>query len=53
MIAASAQAHKPSDSYLTLTVQEAQVLVRWDVALRDLDPELGLDMNDDGVLSWG
>ena len=48
-----AYAHKPSDSYLTLTVEEAQVLVRWDVALRDLDPELGLDANDDGLLSWG
>lgn len=46
-------AHKPSDSYLTLTVQDGQVVVRWDVALRDLDPELGLDVNDDGALSWG
>ena len=48
-----AQAHKPSDSYLTLAVRDSQVSVRWDVALRDLDPELGLDANDDGLLSWG
>lgn len=46
-------AHKPSDSYLTLTANGALVTVRWDVALRDLDPELGLDVNDDGALSWG
>jgi hypothetical protein len=46
-------AHKPSDSYLTLTAQGARVSVRWDVALRDLEPELGLDVNDDGALSWG
>ena len=53
LIAATTQAHKPSDSYLTLTVQETHVVVRWDVALRDLDPELGLDASDDGLLSWG
>jgi HupE / UreJ protein len=51
--APSAFAHKPSDSYLTLTAQGTEVSVRWDVALRDLDPELGLDVNDDGLLSWG
>jgi hypothetical protein len=47
------QAHKPSDSYLTLSPQGTQVAVRWDVALRDLDNELGLDADDDGQLSWG
>ena len=46
-------AHKPSDSYLTLTPHEARIDVRWDVALRDLDNELGLDADDDGTLSWG
>lgn len=53
LYAANACAHKPSDSYLTLTAQGTQVAVRWDVALRDLDPQLGLDVNDDGLLSWG
>ena len=53
VVAPSAYAHKPSDSYLTLTAGGDQVAVRWDVALRDLDPELGLDVNDDGLLSWG
>jgi hypothetical protein len=53
LFAPLAYAHKPSDSYLTLTAQGTEVLVRWDVALRDLDPELGLDVNDDGLLSWG
>ena len=46
-------AHKPSDSYLTLTPHESRVDVRWDVALRDLDNELGLDADDDGALTWG
>ncbi len=48
-----ADAHKPSDSYLTLSTEGPEIVVRWDIALRDLDPELGLDVNDDGLLSWG
>ena len=48
-----ASAHKPSDSYLTLTPQQNTVNVRWDIALRDLDAELGLDVDDDGLLTWG
>jgi hypothetical protein len=48
-----ADAHKPSDAYLTLLAHEDRVSVRWDVALRDLDNELGLDANDDGALTWG
>lgn len=49
-----AQAHKPSDSYLTLTAREGGVLeADWHVALRDLDAELQLDANDDGRLTWG
>lgn len=46
-------AHKPSDSYLTLTVSENQLTGRWDIALRDLDFALGLDSNDDGAITWG
>ena len=53
MYCAPAQAHKPSDSYLTLTVRATYIDLRWDVALRDLDNELGLDANDDGILTWG
>lgn len=49
-----AQAHKPSDSYLTLTAgPDARIDVVWHVALRDLDGELALDANDDGRLTWG
>jgi hypothetical protein len=49
----SAWAHKPSDSYLSLTVQEAQITGQWDVALRDLNDAIGLDTDDDGLISWG
>lgn len=48
-----AWAHKPSDSYLTLTAEDARVAVRWDIALRDLDYVLQLDRDGNGELTWG
>jgi hypothetical protein len=48
-----ALAHKPSDSYLTLTVAGARVAVRWDIALRDLDNVLALDRDANGTITWG
>ena len=53
LMSAPASAHKPSDSYLSLSVQGTQVQGQWDIALRDLDYALGLDANDDGALTWG
>ncbi len=49
----AAHAHKPSDSYLTLTVEDNQVAGQWDIALRDLDFAIGLDTNADGAITWG
>jgi hypothetical protein len=48
-----ALAHKPSDAYLTLERDGAQIAGRWDVALRDLDNVLDLDANGDGDITWG
>lgn len=60
----AAQAHKPSDSYLTLRIvtqaetpgaPAASALAidgRWDIALRDIDFAIGLDADDDGRLTW-
>jgi hypothetical protein len=55
MFQAPAWAHKPSDSYLTLraTTGSADIAVRWDIALRDLDYVLQLDRNGNGEISWG
>ena len=55
LAALPAQAHKPSDSYLTLKAPESgtEITVRWDIALRDLDYVLQLDRNNDGALTWG
>ncbi|HEY0587109.1 MAG TPA: HupE/UreJ family protein [Pseudoduganella sp.] len=53
----AAQAHKPSDSYLTLRISaavEAPNIIdgRWDIALRDLDFAIGLDADGNGQLTW-
>ncbi|HET9822980.1 MAG TPA: HupE/UreJ family protein, partial [Burkholderiaceae bacterium] len=52
-LCAPAAAHKPSDSYLGLTVGEQGLAGRWDIALRDLDFALGLDADGNGEISWG
>ncbi len=52
LTALPAQAHKPSDSYLTLRIDGTQVSGQWDIALRDLDVAIGLDQDGDGQLTW-
>lgn len=49
----AALAHKPSDSYLSLTLRDSGWNARWDIALRDLEYALGLDNNGDGAITWG
>ncbi|HET9204613.1 MAG TPA: HupE/UreJ family protein [Burkholderiaceae bacterium] len=51
--AVAAHAHKPSDSYLTITQAADGFSGRWDIALRDLDFALGLDADGDGAITWG
>ena len=52
-LAVAAQAHKPSDSYLTLKVDGSTLSGQWDIALRDLDFAIGLDADGDGRITWG
>lgn len=49
----AALAHKASDSYLTLRVEDAAIEGQWDIALRDLDLAVGLDADGDGAITWG
>ena len=51
--ATAARAHKPSDSYLTISVQAGRISGQWDIALRDLDFAIGLDADGDGAITWG
>ena len=53
LFAGTVSAHKPSDSYLTITVNGNAVRGQWDIALRDLDFAIGLDSNGDGEITWG
>lgn len=55
LVASTAHAHKPSDSYLTLKVAatNAEIHGQWDIALRDLDFAISLDGNGDGAITWG
>ena len=53
LLPATAGAHKPSDSYLSLTVGEDAIEGQWDIALRDLDFAIGLDRDGDGAITWG
>ena len=49
----AAQAHKPSDSYLSIRVDAAAITGQWDIALRDLDFAIGLDADGNGEITWG
>ena len=53
LFAATAYAHKPSDSYLSLSVDGAAVRGQWDIALRDLEYAIGLDADGNGEITWG
>jgi hypothetical protein len=48
----STSAHTFSTSYLTLTNNANKLTGEWHLALRDLEDAVGLDMNDDGVITW-
>ena len=49
----SVRAHTFSTSYLTLNNTPNKLTGEWHLALRDLEDAVGLDMNDDGVITWG
>ena len=53
LLAGAAQAHKPSDSYLTVFADGRTLRGQWDIALRDLEFAIGLDENGDGAITWG
>lgn len=48
-----ASAHKPSDSYLRVDYKVNSVAIHWDVALKDLEYIIGLDINQDRSITWG
>jgi len=53
VLASPASAHKSTDSYLTLILGDGQITGQWDIALRDLDYAIGIDTDNDGLITWG
>jgi hypothetical protein len=52
-ICSGAQAHRPSDAFVTLDVAGNQLRGSWEIALRDLAVADDLDADRDGQLTWG
>lgn len=55
LMIASAQAfaHAPGNSYLGMDLTGDRVSARWDIALRDLEYAIGIDVDHDGAITWG
>jgi hypothetical protein len=53
LVAGTAWAHKPSDSYLALYADGQTLRGQWDIALRDLEYAIGIDADGDGAITWG
>lgn len=49
----TADAHKASDSYLKIKGGQSELVVRWDIAIKDLELIVGVDTNQDGDVTWG
>ncbi len=47
------KAHHPSDSYLNLRIDGANITGQWDIAIRDLDFAMDLDEDGDATVTWG
>lgn len=46
-------AHRSSDAFLTLEVSDRMILGQWEIAPRDLEAALGIDVDGDDQLTWG
>ena len=53
LIALPAQAHRPSDAYLSLRVDDTRLHGQWEIALRDLPALVDLDADRNRELTWG
>jgi hypothetical protein len=53
MFSMPAFAHKPSDSYLTITGGADRLAAEWHIAIKDLELLIGLDSDQNGEITWG
>src|SRR5215467_7224335 len=47
-----AGAHAQSTAFLNLKAENSIVKGDWHISLRDLEDAVGIDFNDDGVITW-
>ncbi|HLH55998.1 MAG TPA: HupE/UreJ family protein [Verrucomicrobiae bacterium] len=47
-----ADAHNQSTAFLTIHAETRRLDVEWHIALRDLEDAIGLDTDDDGLITW-
>ena len=52
LVSPLAWSHKSSDSFINLKVYDDVISGRWDIALRDLEYALALDVDSDGAITW-
>ena len=52
IFSAPSYSHKSSDSYLTIDVISQEISLRWDIAIRDLQNVIDLDVDGDGKIQW-
>ena len=53
LAASPASAHRPSDAFLTLAIDGAELRGDWQVALRDLAAVVAIDADGDRAITWG
>src|SRR5262245_59369254 len=52
-MAHNACAHLQSTAFLTLKSDHAVLIGEWQLSIRDLEDVVGIDNNQDGVITWG
>jgi len=52
IVSFSSFAHKSSDSYLIINVDQKDISLQWDIAIRDLQNVINIDLDGDEVIKW-
>jgi hypothetical protein len=50
---AMANAHRPSDAFVMLTLNGEAISGQWEIAVRDIEAAFGVDANRDSSITWG
>lgn len=53
LFAGAVQAHRPSDAFVTLEVEDTAIRGQWEIALRDVAALAPVDADGDRALTWG